>query len=62
MLYKNNIGPQVRRRRYALGWSQSMLAKNSKLPASISPAAAFRRSKHGSALWTIKTSCSSRRY
>ena len=26
MLYKNNIGPQVRRRRYALGWSQSMLA------------------------------------
>jgi transcriptional regulator with XRE-family HTH domain len=26
MLYKNNIGPQVRRRRYALGWSQSALA------------------------------------
>jgi transcriptional regulator with XRE-family HTH domain len=26
MLYKNNIGPQVRRRRYALGWSQSTLA------------------------------------
>jgi transcriptional regulator with XRE-family HTH domain len=26
MLYKNNIGPQVRRRRYALGWSQSILA------------------------------------
>src|SRR5438132_8890902 len=26
MRYKNNIGPQVRRRRYALGWSQSMLA------------------------------------
>ncbi len=22
MRYKNNIGPQVRRRRYALGWSQ----------------------------------------
>jgi transcriptional regulator with XRE-family HTH domain len=26
MRYKNNIGPQVRRRRYSLGWSQSMLA------------------------------------
>jgi transcriptional regulator with XRE-family HTH domain len=26
MLYKNNIGPQIRRRRYALGWSQSTLA------------------------------------
>ena len=26
MLYKNNIGPQVRRKRYALGWSQSKLA------------------------------------
>ncbi len=26
MHYKNNIGPQVRRRRYALGWSQSVLA------------------------------------
>ena len=26
MLYKNNIGPQVRRRRYALGWSQSTFA------------------------------------
>lgn len=26
MLYKNNIGPQVRRKRYALGWSQSTLA------------------------------------
>ena len=26
MRYKNNIGPQVRRRRYALGWSQSILA------------------------------------
>ena len=26
MRYKNNIGPQVRRRRYTLGWSQSMLA------------------------------------
>lgn len=26
MRYKNNIGPQVRRRRYALGWSQSTLA------------------------------------
>jgi transcriptional regulator with XRE-family HTH domain len=26
MRYKNNIGPQVRRRRYALGWSQSKLA------------------------------------
>ena len=25
MRYKNNIDPQVRRRRYALGWSQSML-------------------------------------
>jgi transcriptional regulator with XRE-family HTH domain len=24
--YKNNIGPQVRRRRYTLGWSQSDLA------------------------------------
>ncbi|MEO8351351.1 MAG: helix-turn-helix transcriptional regulator [Chthoniobacteraceae bacterium] len=24
--YHNNIGPQVRRRRYALGWSQSTLA------------------------------------
>ena len=24
--YKNNIGPQVRRHRYALGWSQSDLA------------------------------------
>jgi transcriptional regulator with XRE-family HTH domain len=26
MRYKNNIGPQVRHRRYALGWSQSTLA------------------------------------
>ncbi len=26
MRYKNNVGPQVRRRRYALGWSQSDLA------------------------------------
>ena len=26
MRYKNNIGPQVRRRRYAFGWSQSALA------------------------------------
>jgi transcriptional regulator with XRE-family HTH domain len=26
MRYKNNIGPQVRRRRYSLGWSQSDLA------------------------------------
>ena len=26
MRYKNNIGPQVRRRRYVLGWSQSVLA------------------------------------
>jgi transcriptional regulator with XRE-family HTH domain len=26
MRYKNNIGPQVRRRRYALGWSQSIVA------------------------------------
>ncbi|MDB6175565.1 MAG: transcriptional regulator, family [Chthoniobacteraceae bacterium] len=26
MRYKNNIGPQVRRRRYALGWSQAILA------------------------------------
>ena len=26
MRYKNNIGPQVRRRRYALGWSQSVFA------------------------------------
>ncbi len=24
--YRNNIGPQVRRRRYALGWSQSTFA------------------------------------
>ena len=26
MRYKNNIGPQVRRLRYALGWSQSDFA------------------------------------
>jgi transcriptional regulator with XRE-family HTH domain len=26
MRFKNNVGPQVRRRRYALGWSQSVLA------------------------------------
>ena len=26
MHYKNNIGPQVRRKRYALGWSQSTFA------------------------------------
>ena len=26
MLYKNNIGPQVRRKRYSLGWSQSTFA------------------------------------
>ena len=26
MRFHNHIGPQVRRRRYALGWSQSMLA------------------------------------
>ena len=26
MRFYNNIGPQVRCRRYALGWSQSMLA------------------------------------
>ena len=30
MLYKNNIGPQVRRKRYALGWAQSTLV--TKLP------------------------------
>ena len=28
MRFHNNIGPQVRRRCYALGWSQSMLATN----------------------------------
>ena len=26
MRFKNNVGPQVRRRRYALGWSQSDFA------------------------------------
>ena len=26
MRYKNNVGPQVRRRRYALGWSQADFA------------------------------------
>jgi transcriptional regulator with XRE-family HTH domain len=26
MRYKNNVGPQIRRRRYSLGWSQSVLA------------------------------------
>lgn len=26
MRYKNNIAPQVRRRRYAFGWSQSVFA------------------------------------
>src|SRR6266516_5266894 len=26
MRFKNNVGPQVRRRRYALGWSESILA------------------------------------
>jgi transcriptional regulator with XRE-family HTH domain len=26
MRYKNSVGPQVRRRRYALGWSQSDFA------------------------------------
>ena len=26
MRFHNNVGPLVRRRRYALGWSQSMLA------------------------------------
>ena len=26
MHYKNNIGPQVRRKRYALGWSQTTMA------------------------------------
>jgi transcriptional regulator with XRE-family HTH domain len=26
MRYANNIGPQIRRRRYALGWSQSTFA------------------------------------
>jgi transcriptional regulator with XRE-family HTH domain len=26
MRYKNNIGPQVRRKRYALGWTQSTFA------------------------------------
>ena len=26
MRYKNNIGPQVRRKRYVLGWSQSTFA------------------------------------
>ena len=26
MRYKNNIGPQMRRKRYALGWSQSTFA------------------------------------
>ena len=28
MRYKNNIGPQVRRWRYTLGWSQSVFAAN----------------------------------
>jgi hypothetical protein len=31
MRYKNNIGPQVRRRRYALGWPQSVLATKSQI-------------------------------
>ena len=26
MLYKNNLGPQVRRKRYALGWWQLTFA------------------------------------
>ena len=45
MLYKNNIGPQVRRKRYALGWSQSTSPRSSRSPASTSAAAASQRSK-----------------
>ena len=35
MRYKNNVGPQVRRRRYALGWSQSDLATKLQLAALV---------------------------
>jgi hypothetical protein len=40
MRYKNNVGPQVRRRRYALGWSQSDLATKLQL-------AGFNTSRNG---------------
>ena len=57
MLYKNNIGPQVRRKRYALGWSQSISPRSSKVLAWTSAGAPSRKSKPGSASLTTKTSC-----
>jgi hypothetical protein len=54
MCYKNNVGPQVRRRRYALGWSQTDLRPSSSLPASTSAAAVFPRSKRVSLMLTTR--------
>ena len=41
MRYKNNIGPQVRRKRYALGWSQSTFAATEMDLADMTYAEAF---------------------
>ncbi len=62
MRYKNNIGPQVRRRRYALGWSQSISPQNCRSPASTSAEAAFLKSKRAFRTWTTKRLSISRRF
>ena len=55
MRYKNNIGPQVRRRRYALGWSQSASSpRNCKSPDSTPVAAASRKSRPASPMWMTR--------
>lgn len=61
MRYKNNVGPQVRRRRYALGWSQSDLATKLQLAGLTLAAAAFQKSKHDSPMLTIRHCSISRR-
>ena len=58
MLYKNNIGPQVRRKRYALGWSQSTFAAKLQIAGLDISRAASRKSRRDFATWTTNPSCS----
>ena len=62
MRYKNNIGPQVRRRRYALGWSQSISPRNCKSQASTSAEAVSLKSKRVFRMWMTKRLSISRRF
>jgi transcriptional regulator with XRE-family HTH domain len=58
MRFHNNIGPQVRRRRYSLGWSQSMLATKLQLVGfDISRSSVSKIEKRDSVSSTTKTSC-----